>query len=260
MGQAGMQPGMRIAGLSSMPISRGSVTTDRLRVKRLDTGRFPREHLISVDVIDERQLVADALTAMLGADGRFRVTACALAQTNAAAIVGRAPDLVLVGVGGVRGDALRLVGTLSELAPEIRTVLVAESQDPELIRCVVDHGVAALVLTDSTGKDLAVILDQVLRGHTALPAGWQRTLAGPDQDPVAGLSERQLEVLQLLAEGCTYDEISARLIITVNTVKFHVRSIYLRLGVSNRMAAAKLLEHRQVPTLSRTPQTTLTGG
>jgi DNA-binding NarL/FixJ family response regulator len=58
------------------------------------------------------------------------------------------------------------------------------------------------------------------------------------------LSERQLEVLTLVAEGCSYDEIGARLFISANTVKFHLRSIYMRLGVRNRMAAArKLTEH-----------------
>ncbi|MDE3129978.1 MAG: helix-turn-helix transcriptional regulator [Acidobacteriota bacterium] len=77
-----------------------------------------------------------------------------------------------------------------------------------------------------------------------MPAGWQGTLARSDHDPVANLSERQQQVLCLLAEGCSYEEISSRLIITINTVKFHVRSIYLRLGVRNRMAAAKLLAAR----------------
>ncbi len=107
---------------------------------------------------------------------------------------------------------------------------------------MLDQGVAGLVLTASTGDDLSLVLDQVLRGQTALPAGWQAVLADSDGDPVTALSDRQLEVLRLLAEGCTYDEIASRLVITVNTVKFHVRSIYLRLGVGNRMAARKLLE------------------
>jgi DNA-binding NarL/FixJ family response regulator len=54
-----------------------------------------------------------------------------------------------------------------------------------------------------------------------------------------------MQVLTLLADGCSYEEIGARLFISLNTVKFHVRSIFLRLGVRNRMAAARLLAKRR---------------
>ena len=53
-----------------------------------------------------------------------------------------------------------------------------------------------------------------------------------------------MEVLLLLADGCSYEEIGARLFISLNTVKFHVRSIFLRLGVRNRMAAARVLANQ----------------
>ena len=75
-------------------------------------------------------------------------------------------------------------------------------------------------------------------------------LADEKDDPLESLSERQLEVLGLLAEGCSYEEIGARLFITVNTVKFHVRSIFVRLGVGNRMAAAHVLAQRPPHTRS----------
>jgi LuxR family transcriptional regulator, maltose regulon positive regulatory protein len=55
---------------------------------------------------------------------------------------------------------------------------------------------------------------------------------------------RQLQVLKLLADGYSYEEIGARLFISLNTVKFHVRSIFHRLGVRNRMAAARVLANR----------------
>jgi LuxR family maltose regulon positive regulatory protein len=54
---------------------------------------------------------------------------------------------------------------------------------------------------------------------------------------VEPLTEREIEVLQLLAQGLTYQEVAARLIVSVNTVRFHVKSIYGKLGVDNRTAA-----------------------
>lgn len=207
------------------------------------TGGFPLPHVrqTMVVLVDERQLIVEALAALLGSIGRFEVVVCAPDVDAAAAIASMEPDLVLVGAGQRHEHSLRLVDALHSLAPDIRTVIVADSQDSELIRYVLDQSVAALVLTSATGEDLTFMLDQVLRGNAALPTGWQSVLAESAHDPIAGLSERQLEVLRLLADGQSYDEISSRLVITVNTVKFHVRSIYLHLGVSNRMAAAKVL-------------------
>ena len=78
-----------------------------------------------------------------------------------------------------------------------------------------------------------------------LPPGWQGALHADRNDPLHALSERQMQVLTLLADGYSYEEIGARLFISLNTVKFHVRSIFLRLGVRNRMAAARMLANRQ---------------
>jgi two-component system, NarL family, nitrate/nitrite response regulator NarL len=239
---------MFVASIERAPQSSGGTGTDR-RAGRERRGRWlgaggdaTRQRPKSVVVVDQRRLIVDALVALLGASGRFLVTALTPTGDDASAIAAIGPDVVLFGVGEVQEYPLRMVESLHHLAPEIQAVIVADTQDPELIHCVLDQGVAGLVLTASTGDDLSVVLDQVLRGQTALPAGWQAVLASADCDPVAALSDRQLEVLRLLAEGCTYDQIASQLVITVNTVKFHVRSIYLRLGVGNRMAARKLLE------------------
>jgi LuxR family transcriptional regulator, maltose regulon positive regulatory protein len=67
-------------------------------------------------------------------------------------------------------------------------------------------------------------------------------LAGPDE--LAGLSGRQREVLELLALGASNREIAGRLYISPNTVKFHLREIYSRLGVRNRVEATRRLQRR----------------
>jgi DNA-binding NarL/FixJ family response regulator len=196
----------------------------------------------TVVVFDERQLIVEALAALLCNTGRFAVTTCVPDHAAATMVASSKPDFVLVGAGHRHECCLRLVESIHELAPEVRTVIVADSQEPALIRSVLDQSAAALVMSNVTGEDLAIMLDQVLRGNAALPAGWQSVLEESARNPVSSLSCRQLEVLRLLADGCSYEEISSRLVITVNTVKFHVRSIYVGLGVSNRMAAAKVLE------------------
>jgi LuxR family maltose regulon positive regulatory protein len=72
--------------------------------------------------------------------------------------------------------------------------------------------------------------------RTVLAAGGREPAAQP-QDLIEPLSEREIEVIQLLAQGLTYQQAAARLIVSVNTVRFHVKSIYGKLGVDNRTAA-----------------------
>ena len=233
----------RAAGVGGAALNRGgTVGPDNHRAPGSGGSCLPCERQRTVVLVDERQLMLEALAALIGSNGMFAVTTCAPDDGAPAAIASIDPDLVLVGTGQRHEQSLRLLEPLRRLVPQIRMVIVADSQDPELIRCVLDQSVAALVLTTVTGDDLAFMLDQVVRGNAVLPTGWQSVLEECAHNPIAGLSERQLEVLRLLADGCSYEEISLRLVITVNTVKFHVRSIYMHLGVSNRMAAVRALE------------------
>jgi DNA-binding NarL/FixJ family response regulator len=73
-------------------------------------------------------------------------------------------------------------------------------------------------------------------------AGWMRQIRqSADTSPLGQLSPRQREVLHLLSLGMDNDQIATRLYISRNTVKFHVRTIYGRLGVHNRVEAARVL-------------------
>jgi DNA-binding NarL/FixJ family response regulator len=99
-----------------------------------------------------------------------------------------------------------------------------------------------VVLASDAGTELVAAVTQVVAGHSVFPAGWMRSArrvaAG---SPLSQLSPRQREVLALLALGMDNDQIAGRLYISRNTVKFHVRTIYERLGVHNRVEAARVL-------------------
>jgi DNA-binding NarL/FixJ family response regulator len=81
------------------------------------------------------------------------------------------------------------------------------------------------------------ILRQVLDGNVVYPCGLLTRLATPREPEL--LSDRQREVLEQVALGRSNDEIARRLFISRNTVKFHLREIYTRLGVHNRVEAAR---------------------
>lgn len=200
---------------------------------------------VRVAVADPRRLIAEALAALIAGREGFAVTGAIVADAAVQAVAEQRPDVVVVGAGADARPAMDLVRELRRKGPNVAIVIVADTLEPALVSFVLDHGIGGLLLSDAAARDIAVCLDHVAHGRAVLPSGWQGALSADRHDPLHVLSERQMEVLVLLADGFSYEEIGARLFISLNTVKFHVRSIFLRLGVRNRMAAARLLAHHR---------------
>jgi DNA-binding NarL/FixJ family response regulator len=195
---------------------------------------------VKVAVADERRLMAEALAALIRRMGGFSVTGVVQCASAVCELAVQRPDIVVVGMRPGSSAARELVQSIGASMPELEIVVVAEALDSSLVRFVVEQQVAGLLLTCTSATGFATSLDEIAQGRDVMPAGWQRMLF-EHESPLESLSPRQMEVLTLLAAGCSYEEIGARLFITLNTVKFHVKSIFLRLGVPNRMAAARIL-------------------
>ncbi len=199
---------------------------------------------VRIAVADNRRLVAEAIAALIRTMDGFEVVGLVDGPEGVPAIVAQDPRVLLVATGADLTGGFQLVRALRQIEFPIEIVLLADVLSPELVRFVLDQRLTGLILTDTRASDLAACLGRVASGHAVLPADWQAVLATQSEDPVGSLSDRQLEVLRLVAEGDSYDEIGRRLFISANTVKFHLRSIYMRLGVRNRVAAARMLsEH-----------------
>jgi DNA-binding NarL/FixJ family response regulator len=197
-----------------------------------------------VAVIDERRMIADALAALIGTLPGFSVT-CLIGDGEPVFPAGAPrPDILLVGIGSGRIAGYELVQSMRARLPGVEVVIVADALDPDLVEFVVDQRLAGLILSCTSTSGFASSLHQIANGRAVMPVGWQGVLVNEHHDPLSSLSQRQMEVLRLLAAGCSYEEIAKRLFITVNTVKFHVKSIFVRLGVCNRMAAARILTER----------------
>jgi DNA-binding NarL/FixJ family response regulator len=202
---------------------------------------------VKVAVGDTRRLVAEAVAALVGTMPGFAVSGLIAPDRALTAVEAREPDVLILGVAPGSDAALEIAHGVRASAPAVEIVLLADALEPNLIKFVLDERLTGLLLTDLGPADFAMCLDQVARGRAVLPAGWQDTLAERRDDPLAALSLRQMEVLELLAEGSPYEAIASRLFISVNTVKFHVRSIFSQLGVHNRLEAARLLAERDHP-------------
>ncbi|HSZ69592.1 MAG TPA: response regulator transcription factor, partial [Solirubrobacteraceae bacterium] len=125
--------------------------------------------------------------------------------------------------------------------PKLKILLLCEPPlAPPVLRGAIDEDVEGLVLKSDSVEEVMLAFQHVLEGRSVMPSGWQDVSLEPaSATPLDSLSMREREVLELAAAGMRNREIAERLMISANTVKFHLRVIYSRLGVHNRIQAAR---------------------
>jgi two-component system nitrate/nitrite response regulator NarL len=129
------------------------------------------------------------------------------------------------------------IGDLCSRCAARSIVLLCSEIREDVIRCAMEHGVGGIILKSYTTKQIREAIAYIATGRTVMPAGWQRMLTSAACKPL-GLSPRQRQILALVAQGRGNEEIAAELELSPNTVKFHIRALYSRLGVRNRVEAA----------------------
>jgi DNA-binding NarL/FixJ family response regulator len=201
---------------------------------------------ISVLVVDDQRVVRDGLAAMIDLIAGLRVVGTA-ADGAQAVEQARAlhPDVVLMdlrmpNVGGV--EATRAI-TSDHLAGAV--VILTTYTDDESITGALAAGASGYLTKDADAEVIAsgiravhggaMLLDRAVGGRVlaALPA----TPGGGEPDPTLRLTDREMQVLRLIAGGRSNQEISADLHVGVATVKTHVNSLFAKLGVRDRAQA-----------------------
>jgi DNA-binding NarL/FixJ family response regulator len=204
----------------------------------------PKErHGVRVVVAHQHELLAEALGRLLD-DLGLVVVGCAC---DPGALLDRLPaasaDVLILDAGfDPATGPLVALDRIRATAPGLRVLVLADALDEMLCVAAREGGLHGIVLTGAAGVELVAAIAQVASGHSVFPAGWlRRVQEAVATNPLVQLSPRQREVLQLLSLGMDNEQIAARLYISRNTVKFHVRTIYGRLGVHNRVEAARML-------------------
>jgi DNA-binding NarL/FixJ family response regulator len=130
------------------------------------------------------------------------------------------------------------VSKIRRAYPKLKILLLCGAVSRAVVSCAIEEHVEGLVLQSDAVEDLVLALRHVLDGRAVMPAGWQ-AVSLEQNSLLATLSVREREVLELAAAGMSNKEIAELLVISLNTVKFHLRTIYSRLGVHNRVQATQ---------------------
>jgi two-component system nitrate/nitrite response regulator NarL len=161
------------------------------------------------------------------------------------------PDVVLLDIGMPGWGGLATVEKLSQACPATKVVMLTVFDDEDRLLAAFKAGARGYVLKGLPARDLAHIVRLVAAGEVyvspTLAAGMLRELTSKrPQNPLSELSEREREILGLVAEGLTNREIGERVHLAEKTIKHHMTNILGKLHVRSRVEAA-LLATRQKP-------------
>ncbi len=192
--------------------------------------------MIRVLIVDDHTVVRFGLAAIISLQPDMTVDCEASSAEEACALCRERPvdvvlmDLRLPGQSGV--DAIR---TIREIRPTTRFIVLTTYEGDEDIRRALDAGAHAYLLKAMSHADVTAAIRKVHSGGRVIPEPVSKALA--ERRPHSQLSPREMEVLQLIAGGCSNKEIGTALGITEATVKWHVNIILSRLDVGDRTQA-----------------------
>jgi two-component system, NarL family, response regulator LiaR len=206
--------------------------------------------MIRVLICDDQAIVCDGLEAILSTDGDLEVVGLANNGAQAVELALRTrPDLVLMDLKMPGMNGIQATQAIREQLPDTRVLVLTTYDADEWVFDAIRSGASGYMLKDTPRERLILAIKETVAGKTHVDpvvAGIlfrhiaQESKGRTDSTLAAPLSEREREVLQLIANGFSNAEIAQKLHLSEGTVRNYVSALFAKLGVSDRTQAAVL--------------------
>lgn len=207
---------------------------------------------VRILIADDHPVVRDGLSAVLSTQPDFLVVGeAATGRETVARALELKPDVVLLDLEMPEMDGVEALRRLRQAQPDLRVLVFTAFDTDERIVNAVRAGAQGYLLKGAPRDELFNAIRVVSQGGSLLqPVVQSRLLHGLAQEGAPELreplTEREMEILRMLAQGRLNKEMAATLGITERTVKFHVSSILSKLGAGNRTEAVSLAVQRKL--------------
>jgi DNA-binding NarL/FixJ family response regulator len=205
---------------------------------------------INIVLADDHQLFRDGLKAMLLAWGQVNIVGEAShGSVLLTVLASQTPDIVLLDISMPQGSGIDLLPTIKERFPNVKCIMLTMHEDVQYVLRSLKQGADGYLLKDADEEELKTAIQDVYEGKkyfkNKISDMIVANLSG-ERAPETLLSEREIQIIRLVAEGKITKEIADQLYVSVRTIETHRSRIMKKLGVSNtaemiRMAYKKKL-------------------
>ena len=206
-----------------------------------------------IAIVEDNKTIRESLMEFVQADPEFCcVCACTTAEEALEAIPQHQPDIVLMDIQLPKLSGIECTAQLKRMIPSLHIIMVTVYEDTERIFRALRAGACGYLLKRCTPEELISAVREVRQGGAPMSRDIARKVISSFQEPlttaanVEGLSPREHEILELLAQGFPNKEIAHRVGVSDGTVRWHLRHVYDKLHVRSRTEAA--LKFRSVKT------------
>ena len=204
---------------------------------------MPLEEDLEVIVADDHKLVREGICKLLELFDEIEVIdEVGDGLETVASVRDKFPDLVLLDINMPRMNGIEAAKKIKEISPEIKVLILTIHEDREYIYEVTRVGAEGYLQKDVKPEVLYESMVEVMAGNKVFPAAIEDNIDEEDieEKEITELSEREHQVLELLAQGMSNKELAEELYISEKTVKNHVSNILNKLSVNDRTQAVIL--------------------
>ena len=205
---------------------------------------------IRIMIVDDHLMVRDGLKVFLSVYDDIEVAGEAKDGEQAVALCPQVdPDVVLMDILMPNMDGPTATERIRADFPSIQVIALTSFAEEELVQRALQAGAISYILKDVHSDKLAQAIREAYQGRGMIDFAAAQVLVQAAQEPPSpdyDLTEREHQVLTLMAEGKTNQEIAEALTLSVGTVRFHVSNILSKLGVSNRTEAVSLALQNEI--------------
>jgi DNA-binding NarL/FixJ family response regulator len=208
--------------------------------------------MVRVMVVDDHPMWRDAVERDLVAAGHDVVAVAADGREALARFPAAAPQVVVLDLQIPGHDGVEVTGRMLAHEPTTKVLILSASGEQSDVLEAIKAGATGYLVKSASSADLIQAVERVAEGDAVFTPGlaglvlgeFRRVAEGPQDDPVDQLTERETEILKMVATGMSYKQIAQRLVLSHRTVQNHVQNTLRKLQMNNRVQLTRwAIEH-----------------
>ena len=198
--------------------------------------------MISILIADDHKLIRETWTYILNSDTRFKVIgSCSNSEDAVKMSKQKHPDVVLMDINMIPFSGIEATRQIREVSPKSYVIGVTMHSQPSYAKKMMQHGASGYVTKNSSREEMVNAILEVSKGNKFLCEEIKELISESNQDPNAlsainSLTEREMDVVNMIVQGSQSKDISAKLNISIKTVEVHRHNIFKKLNLKNSVA------------------------